>query len=319
MRPAIIDIVLATYNGHRFLPELMKSLLEQKEANTRILIRDDCSIDSTCDLLKEYAEEFPNRLSLQSSMRPGEGASANFGRLLLSTDASYILLCDQDDVWDLDKVNISLQCIQNLEAEFGKDMPILVHTDLRVVDRNLTIISESFFQFQNLDKHAKSFKELLVQNMVTGCTVIVNRALLSKALPVPVDAIMHDWWLALVAAAFGKIGFIDRATISYRQHSNNTVGAKSWNLALIASRLRQLLSGRGAADLLRPGILQAQAFVERYKRVMSTDQLQTVSCMANLMEPIGIVRVISAARAGLCKQGALRTMGFYWALLIARF
>lgn len=314
-----IDIALATYNGLKFLPEQLDSLLAQTEASTRVLIRDDGSTDGTVDLLKAYDKKFPERLSVLSTDSTGEGASGNFSRLLLSTDAPYVLLCDQDDVWDLDKVSASLQCIQKLEAEFGKDMPILVHTDLRVVDRNLSLISASFFKFQNLDAQANSLKELLVQNMITGCTVIVNRALLSKALPVPADAIMHDWWLALVAAAFGKIGFVDRATMSYRQHGNNTVGAKGWNLTLIASRLKQLLSGRGTADLLRPGIVQAQAFVERYKRAMSADQLLTVNFMANLMDSIGIVRVISAARVGLCKQGALRTLGFYWALLIARF
>ncbi len=314
-----IDIALATYNGLKFLPEQLDSLLSQTEPNTRILIRDDGSTDGTMDLLKAYEKKFPERLCVLSTDSCGEGASGNFSRLLLSTDAPYVLLCDQDDVWDLDKVSVSLQCIRKLEVEFGEKMPILVHSDLRVVDRNLSINSASFFKFQNLDAQANSLKELLVQNMITGCTVIVNRALLSKALPVPADAIMHDWWLALVASAFGKIGFVDRPTMSYRQHGNNTVGAKGWNVALIASRLKQLFSRRGAAGLLRPGILQAQAFAQRYKRTVSNDQLLTVNCMANLMDSIGIVRVTSAARAGLCKQGALRTLGFYWALLIARF
>lgn len=314
-----VDVVLAAYNGQRYLVKQLDSLLNQSIKNVRILISDDGSTDGTLDLLTQYVEKFSDRVELLPTHRAGKGASVNFSDLLLATDAPYVFLCDQDDVWDEDKIGISLTCIRGLEAQYGTDMPLLVHTDLRVVDQNLETLSDSFFSFQRLDAQAASLKQLLVQNMVTGCTVVVNRALLNKALPVPDSAIMHDWWLALVAAGFGKIGFVDRATMSYRQHGANTVGAKGWTVAFIAARLKQLVSGVGAGELLRPGIKQAQAFLKRYKRGLSAEQLVAVGCMAEMLDKAGVVRVMSAARAGLRKQGVMRTLGYYWALLSARF
>ena len=316
---APVDIVLATYNGQRYVRQQLDSLLNQSVRNVRILIGDDGSSDGTLGLLTQYAETFSDRVALLPTKGRCGGASANFSRLLLATDAPYVFLCDQDDVWDEGKVAVSLKCIRDLEDQFGTDVPMLVHTDLRVVDQNLVTLSASFFKFQHLDAQAASLKQLLVQNMVTGCAVVVNRALLNKALPVPADAIMHDWWLALVAAAFGKIGFVDRATMSYRQHGSNTVGAKGWTMAFIASRLKQLISGVGAGELLRPGIKQAQAFLQRYKRCLSAEQLVEVDTMAHMQDKTGVGRVMSAAKLGLRKQGVTRTFGYYWVLLTARF
>lgn len=314
-----VGIVLATYNGRNYLQQQLDSLLGQSVKNIRILVGDDGSTDGTLELVCRYVEAFPGRVQVLPSEHGGKGACGNFNRLLVASDASYVFLCDQDDVWDADKISVALERLRELESVHGTDTPILVHTDLRVVDQNLKVISDSLFEFQNLDAQASTFKQLLVQNMVTGCTVVVNRALLNKALPIPADAIMHDRWLALVAVCFGKIGFVDRATISYRQHSRNTVGAKGWNVSLIASRFKQLLSAVGAGELLRPEIKQAKAFLQRYKSSLSAEQLVALGCMAEMLDKTGVVRVMSAARAGLRKQGLMRTVGYYWALLRARF
>lgn len=316
---APVDLVVATYNGRRYVRQQLDSVLNQSVKDVRILIGDDGSTDGTLDLLMQHAENFSDRVELLPTQGRGGGASANFSRLLLATDAPYVFLCDQDDVWDEGKVAVSLECMRGLESVYGVGTPLLVHTDLRVVDQSLETLSVSFFKFQRLDAQAASLKQLLVQNMVTGCTVVVNRALLNKALPVPADAIMHDWWLALVAAAFGKIGFVNRATMSYRQHGANTVGAKAWSMGFIALRLKQLISRVGAGELLRPGIKQAQAFLQRYKNSLSAEQLVEVSTIAQMLDKAGVVRVMSAAKLGLRKQGLTRTLGYYWALLTARF
>lgn len=314
-----VDIVVATYNGQEYLQQQLDSLMAQSVKNVRVIIGDDGSFDNTLNVVEGFANQYSERINRLPPVKGGMGASPNFSRLLLATDAPYVFLCDQDDVWDEDKISVSLKCIRELEAQHGTDMPILVHTDLRVVDQNLETLSDSFFMFQRLDAQAASLKQLLVQNMVTGCTVVVNRALLNKALPIPDSAIMHDWWLALVAAGFGKIGFVDRATMSYRQHGANTIGAKGWTIAFIALRLKQLVSGVGAGELLRPGIMQAQAFLLRYKSSLSAEQLVAVASMAQMLDKAGVVRVMSAAKAGLRKQCVIRTLGYYWALLSARF
>lgn len=314
-----VDIALATYNGRNYLQQQLDSLLGQSVKNTRILIGDDGSTDGTLALIDKYVAKYCERVVVLPPELGGRGACENFNRVLLATDAAYVFLCDQDDVWDEDKVRISLERMQELEAGHGKETPILVHTDLRVVDQMLTTISDSFFDFQNLDDQALAFKQLLVQNMVTGCTVVVNRALLNRALPIPADAIMHDWWLALVAAAFGQIGFVGRSTMSYRQHGSNTVGAKGWTFLLMVSRLKQLMSRTGAGDLLRPGVVQAQAFLQRYGSGLSAEQMMVVGGVAEMLNQNGMARVKSAVNLGLRKHGGMRTLGYYWALLTARF
>lgn len=319
MRDVNVDVVLATYNGQRYLQQQLDSLLGQTVANTRILIGDDGSSDDTLALADQYAVKHPERVRVLPKEQGGKGACGNFNRLLSATDAPYVFLCDQDDVWDEDKISVSLSYLRELESMHGSETPILVHTDLRVVDQNLKTISDSFFEFQKLDAQASTFKQLLVQNMVTGCTVVVNRALLNKALPIPEGAIMHDWWLALVVTAFGKIGFVDRATMSYRQHGANTVGAKGWTIALIGSRLKKLMSRSGAGNLLRPGVVQAKAFVGCYKESLSAEQLASVGSLVLMPGQAGVARVFAAGKTGLRKQGALRTLGYYWALLTASF
>lgn len=319
MSGVTVDIALATYNGRNYLQQQLDSLLSQSVKNARILIGDDGSTDGSLALIDQYAAKFAERIKVLPKDRSGKGACGNFNRLLSATDAPYVFLCDQDDVWDSDKVGVALEHMRDLESMHGTDTPILVHTDLRVVDQNLKTISDSFFEFQNLDAQAATFKQLLVQNMVTGCTVVVNRALLNKALPIPTDAIMHDWWLALVAAAFGQIGFVGRSTMSYRQHGSNTVGAKGWEFSLIVSRLKQLMSRTGAGDLLRPGVVQAQAFLQRYGSGLSAEHMMVVGGVAEMLNQNGVPRVKSAANLGLRKHGCMRTLGYYWALLAARF
>ena len=164
------------------------------------------------------------------------GACASFSTLmeyvlekqaLLGLDAVYMMFCDQDDIWHRDKVSQSVAAILALEKRFPY-RACLVHSDLRVVNESCELIEESFFAYQGIRPHKRSFARFLVSNSVTGCTAIVNEKLAAIATPIPKQAIMHDWWLALLAAAFGHIETIDAALIDYRQHQTNTVGAKPY-------------------------------------------------------------------------------------------
>lgn len=121
--------------------------------------------------------------------------------------------------------------MKEIERIYGENEPCLVHTDLEVVDRDLKRISSSFMRNQGLhhvEDSTRQLSTLLAQNFVTGCTMLINRALKEIALPFPKNIIMHDYWLALVAAASGKLVFVDKPTIKYRQHGHNTVGAKKY-------------------------------------------------------------------------------------------
>jgi hypothetical protein len=319
MQPNSVQIVLATYNGARYLPAQLDSLMIQQAYFSEILVGDDGSTDETPGVIAKYATRFPGKIRTVAKTPGTKGAAANFASLLATSTAEYVLLCDQDDIWDADKIKSLTTRIKELEALHGVSKPLLVHSDLRVVDEQLHEISPSLFAYQNLDKHLSSLVGCLCQNSVTGCTVIVNRALVRIALPVPSQAIMHDWWLALAAAAFGRLEFVDRPFIQYRQHASNTLGAKGWGLRRIAQKVPDAFSRRRATDAIRPIIAQAEAFLAAYAATLSQQQKEVVQALGTMPQASPVSRLARAARLGLKKQGLLRTLGFYWFLLIADF
>jgi glycosyltransferase involved in cell wall biosynthesis len=220
-----IDILLATYNGAAYLPAQLDSLLAQTHESWRVIARDDGSSDSTMSVLDEYAQAFPERFHIvQDTSRLG--AKASFGRLIDESSAPYIAFCDQDDVWLPDKLEVLLGALIAEEARSDESVPILVHSDLELVDENLVSITPSFWAYQGIDPSRDELPRLLAQNVVTGCALLCNRALISFATPIPARAIMHDHWFALIASATGKVVPVSRALIRYRQHGRNTVGAK---------------------------------------------------------------------------------------------
>lgn len=221
-----IAILLATYNGERYLVDQIESILAQSYTEWELFLHDDGSKDRTVQIIEDYASRYPDRIHLLEG-EPTGGAKNNFFYLMNQIDAPYLMFCDQDDVWKENKISLTLKKMQEIEEE---GVPCLVHSDLTVVDEGLSVISESMFAFQNLRADRDTFSNLLVQNIVTGCTMMINASLakLSRIEEVK-GIIMHDWWLALVVSKFGKIGFVEEGTIFYRQHGGNTVGAKHAN------------------------------------------------------------------------------------------
>jgi hypothetical protein len=171
------------------------------------------------------------------------GSCQNFFEILKFSKSKYVMFCDQDDFWIKDKIKITLEKMNELEKIHGAHRPILLHTDLTVVNDNLQKIAKSFWKFAHLNpKDGKKLSRILVQNVVTGCTAMINRTLKNLAPTVPDDALSHDWWLALVACAFGKIESIPIPTVLYRQHEENVYGAKKWNhFTFLLNTFRTLL------------------------------------------------------------------------------
>jgi glycosyltransferase involved in cell wall biosynthesis len=224
-----IYVVLATYHGERFLGEQLDSLLAQRYPLWRLLLRDDGSRDATAEVAARYAARDPRIRLLPPSTR-NEGPASNFADLLQAAyaeGAEYVLLMDQDDIWLPDKIGEELSAMRAAEIRQGSGIPILVHSDLALVDRDGRLLGTSFMRYQRIrNESAEPLRTLLVLNYVTGCTVLVNRPLLAVALPIPSQAMMHDWWLALIAAASGSIVYLPQATVYYRQHGANQIGAK---------------------------------------------------------------------------------------------
>tara|TARA_Y100000385_G_scaffold24417_2_gene23511 strand:- start:1718 stop:2677 length:960 start_codon:yes stop_codon:yes gene_type:complete len=230
-----IGILVATFNGETFLGAQLDSLLNQTHKNILILIRDDRSTDRTCSILRSYEDNYPDKIKVVDAEQGTLGARGNFSFLLtyginfqIEFKIDYFAFCDQDDIWDSKKLEKQLGSMISIESESKtkKSLPVLIHSDLEVVNEKAERISSSLISYQGLEISKNNFSGLLTSNLVTGCTAMFNPALAELAMPIPRDALMHDWWIAIVASAFGKIGFVDEALVKYRQHAVNTIGAK---------------------------------------------------------------------------------------------
>lgn len=246
-----IDILLTVYNAEPFIGEQLRSLQNQTHADWRLWVRDDGSTDATVDLIREAASA-DERIRLLPADGARLGALGGFAWLVenVESDARYAMFCDADDVWLPRKIELSLAAMRRAESEAGSDTPVLVHSDLRVVDAQLNVLDESFWRYQAIRPELTGLNRMLVQNCVTGCTAMFNRRLWELAAPIPPEAILHDWWFALVASARGRIAHVSEPTILYRQHGRNDTGARPYGRGF-ASSLRRVVGARGRTEHLR--------------------------------------------------------------------
>lgn len=308
-----VEILLATCNGAAFLPALLASLEAQTWRHWQLTLRDDGSQDDTPRLIAAFMARHPDQVRcLPPGQGPG-GACRNFSTLLSASRAPYVLLADQDDVWLPGKIEALLR-VARAEEQQRPGLPVLVHSDLQVVDARLAMVAPSFWQYQSLNPVQDSrFTRLLTENCVTGCATLVNRALLTQANPVPEAAIMHDWWLALVASAFGSLLAVPEPWVQYRQHGHNANGARPWQHGQIARRLYQ----QGLADAresLARKRKQANAFSTRFAHLPEHPCVQKARQFSQLPSLPWGLRHTQALRMGLSMSTWPRRIGLYCAL-----
>lgn len=232
-----VDILLATYEGAAFLPEQLASLDAQTHRDWRLFLRDDGSSDGSPDIVREWAARTGRELVVVEDGDVRVGPAESFGRLLARSDAPYFAFCDQDDVWEPEKLS---RLVEAAEAADGR--PVLAHCDLRVVDSTLSPLAPSFWRQQGGDDDLRRAApghraRLLFQNPVTGCAMLGDAALREAMLPMPADVSMHDWWAALTAAYRGHIVPVDAPLVRYRQHGGNSVGARTRTTGAMTARL----------------------------------------------------------------------------------
>lgn len=219
-----IDILLATYNGEKYLREQIDSILQQTYKNIRLIISDDCSSDNTMSILREY-EKRDERVIVYSQHN-NLGVIKNFEFLLSKVENELYMLSDQDDIWLSDKV-------EKTYDELKKNNADLVYTDLEIVDADLNTIDNSFNRYMKLDDKIKNTLKntnmsQYLYNTVTGCTIMSKKKFIKDMLPIPTESkfILHDTWIALYVSLNGKIFYLNKPTIKYRQHEINQVGIR---------------------------------------------------------------------------------------------
>lgn len=301
----MVDILTACFNSEKYIGTLLDSLENQTYKNINIIVGDDGSTDKTLEIVGEYAEKFGNIEIIKREKNCG-GAKENFFDMLKYSKSKYVMFCDHDDFWLENKVEKSISEIKKAEEKYG-DIPLLVHTDLQVADENLLEISPSMFEMQKLPKNA-GVRNLLVQNCVTGCTMLFNDKLRDivkyKNLQ---NIIMHDHYIALVAAVFGKIIFLDEATIKYRQHGENEVGAKDVSSAAYVSG--RIKDKRGIKDSLAKTYAQAREFYDSYKDEIPDDLKEMIKIYGEFDKMPKSKRLHYMKKYGLYKNTLTRKIG----------
>lgn len=247
-----IQILMSTYNGEKYIRTQLNSILEQEYQDFDLLIRDDGSTDHTCEIIKEYAENYPN-----ITWYAGEnlGVQKSFFDLILKAnlEKDYYAFADQDDKWLPGKISRAVSILDT----YSEEIPVLYCSDKIIVDEELRPLKNTVSRVMK----KPSFGNALVQDMCTGCTAVINKALLTLMRNrIPDYVIMHDWWFYLTASCFGEVYYDEKSYILYRQHGNNTSGAMVSRHELIRYRIQQLSKPRG--EIHR----QAQTFLEVFNR-----------------------------------------------------
>jgi len=236
----MIEILLATYNGGKYLKDQIESILDQTYQDFRILIRDDASTDNTALIIDEYKNKYPDKIVTIIDSLGNIGCRKSFMELLRCSSHDYIMFCDQDDIWLPNKIELTYLRMKELEKETNS--PILVFTDLIVVDSELNVLNNSFWNYQKITPNiATDWKKLVSQNVITGCTMMINREAKKIVLPFELDMMIHDQWIGVNVAKKGKVGYINQPTMLYRQHGGNVAGAISFNGKYLRTKVKDLL------------------------------------------------------------------------------
>lgn len=223
-----VEVVLATCNGARYLHAQLQSLAAQTHRPTRLLLLDDGSSDGTQAVLEAWQERHPTWVEQLRAPPHRLGPTQAFHRLLQHTQAPYVALCDQDDIWWPERLATGLKVLQAQESDraLGRDQPLLLHSDATLIDAAGVPLPQTLWEWHRVRRQAPSLWRLALRNEVTGCTVICNRALLKQALPIPEQAILHDWWLALIACRHRGLIRHNTSLLCHRRHGRNASGPR---------------------------------------------------------------------------------------------
>lgn len=269
-----ISICMTTYQGEKYIEQQIESILCQSLLPDEIIVCDDSSSDNTVGIIKSLKQERPIIYLYKNQKRIG--VKKNFSKSIKFAKGEYIALSDQDDFWLPSKLELCYNKMVELNLKYSSATPILIFSDLSIADENLKVIKKSMWNYNGVNPNLTKFEDLMLGNVVTGCTIFMNQALVRKIGEIPDNCHMHDFWIALVASVYGVIGFIDEPTILYRQHDNNTLGTSVNNI------VNRLFSFFQRKYLLRPFYEQIITFYNLYSEDIPKETKETIACFIKL-------------------------------------
>ncbi len=301
-----VEVLLATRNSADYLGELLDSLAAQSHDDFHLVVSDDVSSDGTPELVEARAGAFRNPVQVIRRERPSGSASANFAALMAASTADYVFLADHDDIWLPEKIAAGLAQLKAAEARVGRDTPILGHSDLGVIDAAGARTAPSYWAFKQIKPEAgQRLNTALMAATVTGCALYANRALIARSLPLPEGAIMHDWWMNLVAVALGEVVFDPEPRILYRIHGRNA--SRPREVSASAS-FRQLDRVKRMRLNLYRRIAQGQALLEAHGPALAPAERARLASFAGIPGKNAVARRWRIVRGGFFWPGVWRNL-----------
>ncbi|MCK4004205.1 glycosyltransferase family 2 protein [Streptococcus suis] len=303
-----VNILMSTYNGQQFLSEQICSIKEQSYTDWTLFIRDDGSSDNTKEILKDFERQDSRIHIIDSDKSDNLGVIKSFHKLVNHDRADFYFFSDQDDVWLPNKLELSLKEAQNYPA----DLPLMVYMDLKVVNQDLEIMTESMVKSQSHHANTELVQEL-TENTVTGGVAMINHHL-AEMWQVTEDILMHDWYLALLASAFGNLVFIDQPGELYRQHSDNVLGARTLSKRF-KKWVRPHILFAVYWDLIKNSQIQARHLLQM---PLSQSNRELIEAFVTIMDKPMLERFRILRKYGLRKNKAFHTLVFT-TLIITKF
>lgn len=256
-----VTILLSSYNGSRFIREQLNSIIDQKDVNLNVIIRDDGSTDDTTDIIEGFEN---NKINLIKSNNIG--ATNSFLQLIKSADISdYYAFSDQDDYWEIQKIKAAIEKLKDYT-----DISAVYSSNTTLVDKNLKFIK----------KEAKDVKtdlgSAIVKNYATGCTMVFNKkAMETIKKGVEVDVPFHDWWINLIVLATGGISIFDNSSyVKYRQHGDNVVGGTENLIVRYKQRMKKFNKPYHREKM-------AEKLIEIYGDLISKENTEILKLISN--------------------------------------
>lgn len=238
-----VAILISTYNGEKYLREQLDSIINQTYKNIEIYIRDDGSKDSTCEILKEYKKKY-NNFHIEFGENLGF-VNSFFALLSFCNDADYYAFCDQDDVWEENKIEIAVQYLEKTD----KNLYYSFYSNLDFYDENMNFVKHG------IKTKKFSFSNSLVEPEMTGMTIVINKKMRdSLVLNKPKNCYMHDWWIYLVTSSLGNVIYYDKSLVKYRRHGKVVTPSGKNDLKLFLWRIKEFIINDSLKEIKKQNI-----------------------------------------------------------------
>jgi len=305
---AKIQILMGVYNGAKYLDAALESVCMQDSQDWSLLIRDDGSSDDTPNILLRWQQRLKEKLEIVPNPdRLNLGMNGNYSCLIAASRSRYVVPIAHDDLDHRGKLVLLLETMERHEARVGLDRPVLVYTDLRVINEDGDVVAPSHWRYIGWHPPtSKPLGRLLVHSGICGATCLLNRPLIEFLGDPP---LCEDVWIGFVAAAFANVIPLMDQTVDFRWHTTN----QSEQIA-IGALVRQVLSKpwtarnilHGRLESLRP---RARDFLEKYRNRLTPELIATLDAFLHLPEMGPLARRRAILRYGLLYPSWIRSLG----------